>query len=113
MSAFEGYQFTQRNYYQPYVAASCVADAVKDAPDQASLQFPRILITDSEVTKDRKIVSIPGLTRGQVINNVSRHNSEFCMDQIDLPTDVFEGGIPGAVIVKSEDPEASSYNIST
>lgn len=111
MSALEGYQFMQKNYYQLYTIASCVADVVKDASDQTPLRFPRISETDSEVDKAREIVSIPGLTKGQIINNVSGDNSEFRVDWVDLPINVFKTGIRGAVIVSSEDPEALSYKI--
>ena len=108
-----GYQFLKKNYYQPYTIASCVTDAVKDASDQAPLQFARISETDTELKKDREMVSIPGLTKGQIIKNVSGDNSDFRVAWVDLPMDVFNTGIPGAVIVDSQDLNGSSYNITT
>ncbi|MCJ1264493.1 hypothetical protein MMC22_004365 [Lobaria immixta] len=105
------YQFLQKNYYQPYTVASCVTDAVNDASNQAPLRFARISETDSELKKDREIVSIPGLTKGQIINNVSGDNSDFRVVWVDLPIDVFNTGIPGAVIVNSRGLNGSSYSI--
>ncbi|MCJ1268680.1 hypothetical protein MMC22_008568 [Lobaria immixta] len=98
-----GYQFLQKDYYQPYTIASCVTDAVKDASDQTPLRFARISETESELRKDREIVPISGLTKGQIINNVSGDNSEFRIGWVDLPMDIVNTGIPGAVIVNSRD----------
>lgn len=108
-----GYQTIQNNYYQPYTIASCVADVVHDASDQAPLRFARISETSSQLNKDREIVSIPGLTKGEIIKNMSGKGSAFLVDWIDLPTDIFNSGIPGAIIVNSQSPIGSSYNITT
>ena len=108
-----GYQFLQKGYYQPYTIASCVTDAVKDASDQTPLRFARISETESELRKDREIVSIPGLTKGQIINNVSGDNSEFRIHWVDLPMDIFNTGLPGAVIVNSRDTNGSTYGMTT
>ena len=106
------YQFMQKNYYQPYTVASCVTDAA-NASDQAPLRFARISETESENQRDREIVSIPGLTKDQIIDEVSGDNFDFRVIWIDLPMDVFNTGIPGAVIVNSQDLNGSSYSITT
>ena len=113
MNEIEGYQFMQKYYYQPYTIASCVADVVKDASDPASLRFARISETESELIKDREMVPVPGLTKGQIINHVSSDDSDFRVHWVDLPIDVFNTGVPGAVIVNPQGPNSSSYNITT
>ena len=109
----DGYRALQKDYYQPYTIASCLTDSVKDASDQAPLRFPRISETDSELKKDREIFSIPGLTKGQMISRLSEDDSDFHVDWIDLPKDVFRTGIPGAVIVNSQTPKYLMRNITT
>lgn len=110
---FSGYQSVQRDYFQPYTIASCVTDFIKDSSDQGPLRFARISETESELKKDREIVSIPSLTKGQIIKNGPGDDSDFRVDWVDLPMAVFNTGIPGAVIVNSQDPNRSSYNIIT
>lgn len=87
-----------------------MVDVLKDASDEAPLPFARISETDKN---DREIISIPGLTKGQVTNSVSGDNSNFRVDWVNLPMDVFNAGIPGAINVNSQDPNGSSYNIFT
>ena len=111
MIGMDGYQFLQKDYSQPYAVASCVTDIVKDAYDQSPLRFARISETDSELKRDREIVSVPSLAKGEIINNTSGDNSDFRVDWVDLPMDVFNTGIPGAVIVNYQNPNDSSYNI--
>lgn len=113
LGGVEGYQFMRKNYFQPYTVASCVADVVKDTFDQTPLRFPRISQTVSELNKDREIVSVPGLTKGQIVRNVSDDGSDFRVGWIDLPVNIFSTGIPGAVIVQSHELNGSSYNITT
>ena len=55
----QAYQILQKNYYQPYTAASCVFDVVKDGSDETPLQFPRILETNSDHKKAREIFFDP------------------------------------------------------
>lgn len=107
----DNYQVLQNNYYQPYTTTSCVLDVVNNGSDEAPLRFPRILETISHLRKDREIVSVPSLTRGQIINNVSDDNSEFRVHWIDLPLNIFGTGIPGAVIVNPQGPDGPPYNI--
>ena len=112
-SSSNTYQFLRKNYYQPYTIASCVIDAGKDTSDQAPLRFARISETGIKHKNIREIVSVPGLTKGQIINNLSGDNSGFGVDWVDLPRDVFSTGIPGAVIVNSRDFNSSGYSITT
>lgn len=112
---FSEYQFMQKNYYQPYTVASCVSDVVNDASDQEPLRFARIdeTLSGSSFEKVNDIVSITGLTKGQVVQNVSGDNSSFLVNWVDLPLDIFNTGIPGAVVVNTKDQSGSSYNITT
>lgn len=107
----EAYQALQKNYYQPYTAASCVVDVVIDGSVEVPLRFPRISETTSDLQKDRDIVSIPGLTRGQIIDNVSGDHSRFRVQWIDLPQNSFKTGIPGAVVVNPQGLNGPPYNI--
>lgn len=88
-----------------------MTDIVNDAYDQSPLRFARISETDSELNRDREIVSVPSLTKGGIVNNTSGDNSDFRVDWVDLPMDIFNTGIPGAVIVNYQNPNDSSYNI--
>ena len=90
----DAYQFLHKNYYQTYTIASCVTDTVKDTSDQTLLRFARISETHSELERDREIVSIPGLTKGQVINNVSGDNSSLRVDWVHLSMNVFKYWYP-------------------
>lgn len=107
----DAYQVLQKGYYQPYTAASCVFDVAQNISDDAPLQFPRILETTSDLREDRAIVSIQGLTLGQIINDISDDNSHFRVHWIDLPQNIFGTGIPGAVIVTPQGPKGPPYNI--
>ena len=112
-SGLDGYQSMQKNYYQPYTIASCVTDIVKGSSDQTPLQFARISETDSGLKKDREMISIPGLTKGHFVKSELDDDSDFHVDWVDLPMDVFNTGIPGAVIVNFQDPNDSLRNITT
>lgn len=107
----EVYRVLRKNYYQPYVAASCIFDVVENSSDEAPLQFRRILEKDSDRKESQEIISIPGLTKGQIINDTSGDNSNFRVHWIDLPQDVFGTGIPGAVIVNPRGPKGPPYYI--
>ncbi|MCJ1467198.1 hypothetical protein MMC07_005821 [Pseudocyphellaria aurata] len=110
---FDIYRFMQKNLYQPYSAASCVADVVNDATEQDQLRFARIRETYADFQKERDVVSIPGLTKGQIINKMLGDDSDFHIQWVDLPTEVFSTGIPGAVIVNFRDSNGSLYDIIT
>lgn len=107
------YHLLKENYYQPYTVASCVADTVQNSSDQAPLRFARITNTASEAKNDREIFSVPGLTKGQLINNLSGNVSQFRVDWVDLPRAIFRTEVPGAVIVYPQSSSDSSYNITT
>lgn len=107
----DNYQILWKNYYQPYTTTSCVLDVVSNSSDETLLRFPRILETISDLEKDREIVSIPGSTKGQMINNLSGDNSSFRVHWIDLPQSIFGTGIPGAVIVNPQSPNGPPYKI--
>lgn len=111
LPSLDGYQILQKNYYQPYTTTSCVFDVVENGSDETPLQFPRILETTSDLKKDREIISIPGLTKGQITHNVSGDSSSFHVHWIDLPQNLFGTRIPGAVIVNPQGPNGSPYNI--
>lgn len=107
----DAYQTLQKNYYQPYTTASCVLDVVKDGSDETPLRFPRISRTNSDLKGDREIVTIPGLTKAQIINDGLGDNSSFRARWIDLPQNILNTGIPGAVIINSQVPNRPPYNI--
>ena len=67
----------------------------------------------SQFDKVNEIVSITGLRRVQVVQNVSGDNSGFLVNWVDLPLNVFNTGIPGAVFVNAQGQSGSSYNITT
>lgn len=107
------YHLLKEKYYQPYSVASCVADTVGNSSDRAPLRFAYIRRTASEVKRDREIVSVPGLTKGQLIDNVRGNASQIRVDWVDLPQEVFKTGAPGAVIVYPQRSGDSPYNITT
>lgn len=107
----DAYQSLQKDYYQPYATASCIFDVVKDGSDVAPLQFPRISETSSDLNKDRDTVSIPGLTKGQIVSNLPDDHFTFHVYWIDLPQDRFDTGIPGAVIINPQGTNVPPYNI--
>lgn len=107
----DAYQILRENYYQPYTTASCVFDVVEDESSKELLRFPRLSETNSDLKENREIVSIPGLTKGQIIDNVSGDKSSFRVHWIDLPQNIFLTGIPGAVVVNPQGPNGPPYNI--
>ena len=107
------YHLLKENYYQPYAVVSCVADTVQNSSDQAPLRFARIANTASEAKNDREIFSVPGLTKGQLIDNLPGNVSQFRVDWVDLPRTIFRTEVPGAVIVYPQSSSDSSYNITT
>ena len=112
-NGLQGYYVMQKDYLQPYSIASCVAHVVKNSSDQTPLRFARIPETVSEFSKDREIVAIPGLTKGQIIKKASGGTSRFSVDWVDLPQEIFNTGIPGAIIVDYQSSNSSSYDIYT
>lgn len=109
-NVLESYHILEKNYYQPYTTASCVVDVVKDGSDETPLRFPRISETASDLKNDQ-IISIPGLTRGQIIHEVSSDSSNFRVHWMDLPQNIFGTRIPGAVIVNPQGPDGPPYNV--
>ena len=109
-NVLESYQFLQKNYHQPYTTAICVVDVVKDGSDETPLRFPLISETYSDLKNDR-IISIPSLTRGQIIHEVSGDISNFRVHWMDLPQNIFGTRIPGAVIVNPQGPDGPPYNV--
>lgn len=107
----EGYQILQKNYYQPYTAARCVLDVVENDSDDSPLRFSRVSGSSSDIKKDWETVLIPGFTKAQIINDPSGDSSSFRVHWIDLPQNLFETGIPGAVIVHSQGPKGPPYNM--
>ena len=111
--ALSGYHFIKKDYYQPYTVASCVDDTVRDNLDQAPLRFARISQTESEYNEYREIVSVPGLTKSQSIDSISGDSSRFRLGWVDLPQEIFNTGVPGAIVVHPQSSSTSSYNITT
>ena len=121
----ESYQTIKENYYQPYTIASCVADVIEDEEDQGLLQFARISETVAEPKKDRVILPVPGLKKGQIlkerdVNGLFHHYVIW----VDLPEDIFNTAVPGVIILQTQGSQAlspeqdhdssiSSYNITT
>lgn len=112
-NALEGYRIIKENYYQPYTVASCVGDTIRIDADQTPLLFPRISETPAEIKRGREIVSVPGITKGQVMNGLSISKSQFLVAWIDLPQDIFNTGVPGALVVHPRAANNSSHNITT
>lgn len=110
--ALNGYHMIRDNYYQPYTTASCVTDVVRNGSDQDPLQFPRILETNTTI-KDREIVSVSNLTKSHSIDKIPGNSSQFRVGWVDLPQDIFNTGVPGAIIVHPQSSKDSSYNITT
>ncbi|MCJ1423574.1 hypothetical protein MMC29_001458 [Sticta canariensis] len=66
-------------------------------------------LSQSDIVND--IVSITGLTKVQVVQNVSGENFGFLVNWEDLPLDIFNTIIPGAVVVNAQDQSGSFSNI--
>lgn len=107
----DAYQTLRKNYHPPYTTASCILDVVNDGSDETPLRFPPISPTNSDLKSHRKIITIPGFTKAQIINDRSGANSSFHAHWIDLPRNIFRTGIPGAVIVIPQGPNGPPYNI--
>lgn len=111
--ALQGYHILKENYYQPYTTARCVVDTVQNSYDQAPLRFPRLSETVSGLGGGQEIFPVPGLTKGQSTYNLPGNSSEFRLDWVDLPQEIFRTGVPGAIIVHPQSSSNLSYNIST
>lgn len=113
VTSLSSYHFIKKDYYRPYTVASCVDDTVRDNLDQAPLRFARISQTESEYSEYREIVSVPGLTKSQSIDSISGDSSQFRLGWVDLPQEIFNTGVPGAIVVHPQSSSTSSYNITT
>lgn len=111
--ALEGYRIIKKNYYQPYAVASCVGDTIGIDTDQTPLLFARISETPAEIKGGREIVSVPGITKGQVMNGSSINKSQFLVTWIDLPQGIFNTKVPGALVVHPRAANSSFLNITT
>lgn len=111
--ALASFHVLAENYYQPYTTASCVADTVLNSSDEAALQFTRLLEPDSKLEMDREIISVPALTKSQSTYNIPGNRSQFRIDWVYLPHEIFGTGVPGAVIAHPQNLNDSSYNITT
>ncbi|MCJ1464150.1 hypothetical protein MMC07_002763 [Pseudocyphellaria aurata] len=109
----EDYLVLKENYYQPYTTASCVADSVQDGSDQRLLRFPRLSDTAPEPERGQETFPVPGLTKGQSVYAIPGNISQFRVDWVDLPQEVFRTRLPGAIIVHPRSSSSLSYNITT
>lgn len=112
-NALEGYRIIKKNYHQPYTAASCVGDTIKIDADQTPLLFARISETPAEIKRGREIVSVPGITKDQAMNNLSISQSQFLVAWIDLPQGIFNTRVPGALVLHPRAANSSFHNITT
>ena len=108
----EDYHVLENDYYQPYTAANCEDDTVQDDSDQGLLRFARILETE-KINQDQDIVSVPGLTKSRIIDEIPGNSSQYRVGWVDLPQEIFSTRVPGAVIVHPHNPSNSSYKITT
>lgn len=111
--ALEGYHTLTGDYQQPYTTATCVTDDVQTSADQAPLQFPRLSETASELKRDRQTFPVTGLTKGRSTYNIAGNISQFRVDWVDLPSEIFKTRVPGAIIVHPQSSSNLSYNITT
>lgn len=111
--ALQGYHTLKENYYQPYAAASCVADTVLNSSDKAPLRFVRLSEKASELQTGRETFSVPGLMKGQSTYKIPGNTSQFRVDWVDLPQETFGTGVPGAIIVHPQSSTSLSYNVTT
>lgn len=112
-NALEGYRIIKKNYHQPYTVASCVGDTIEIDADQTPLLFARISETPAEIKRGREIVSVPGITKSQAMNDLSSSQSQFLVAWIDLPRDIFNTGVPGALVLHPRAANSSFHNITT
>ncbi|MCJ1252111.1 hypothetical protein MMC30_009349 [Trapelia coarctata] len=102
-----------KDYSQAYTVASCVADTINGATDQALLRFARISETESELKRDRDIVSIPNLPKASILAGTA-NASEFRLKWVPLPPNIFNHGALGAVLLHPQQPSSESLqNITT
>lgn len=111
--ALEGYVRVRENYYQPYIAASCITDTVQNSFDRTPLQFVRLLETASELERSQEKFLVPSLTKGQFISKIPENSSGFILDWVNLPQETFRTGVPGAIIVHPQSSNDLLYNITT
>lgn len=111
--ALQGYHVLGKDYYQPYATAICATDTVQNSSDQGLLRFARLTDTFSKSEGNRELVSIPGATKGQSTYDIPGNTSQFRVDWINLPQEIFATGIPGAIIVHPQSSSNLSYNITT
>ena len=108
-SCLDGYQRIQEGYFQPYTAATCVSDVIKKFSGQENLRFPRVSETEFELSHDRELVSVSGITKEQAMQ-ISGNISQYLVNWVDLPQNL-SNGMPGVVIIHPHNLGQSSINI--
>lgn len=114
LDSFEdSYHEIRKNYYQPYTIVSCVADFIDDTNHNGSVQFARISETESELKNPRAIIPLPELRKSHILETPG-NISEYRLKWVDLPQDVFNGLVIGAVVLNPRGASPDSpQNITT
>ena len=97
-SALDQYGVIQRDYYQPYVMASCAGKFLEQSSRDSILDFPLLSETESDPSEDRAVLPVPGSTVEQALN-AHGNSSQHSLSWVDLPFEDFNTRVPGIVIV--------------
>lgn len=110
-SCIDAYQRIREDYFQPYTVASCLTDVATNLSDQSPLRYPRISESESDLSHDREILPVSGLSKGQALQ-MSGNTSQYIVDWVDLPRHL-GNGMPGVVVVHPRGPHDLLFNITT
>ena len=98
-------------YYQPYTTATCFSDTIDGTNIRNPIQFPRLAETDSVSDQDNEMLTLPNITKGQVLETPGNF-SEFRFKWLELPFDLFKDR-PSGVILLHPMRSTSYLNITT
>ena len=103
----------EKNYWEPYLVASCVADTINSTNDQDFLRFARISETEDDFKNDRLVLPVPGLQKRDsmsILGNRSDHRVKW----VELPQNLFPGKPLGTVILHPNNfSNGSEQNVTT
>lgn len=102
-----------KGYYQPYAITSCASSTITESTREEMLRFPDVPETEAELSRGRVLVSVPGLTKGDLLQTPG-NLTQFRLKWVDFPPRLFNDRLFGVVILHPEGSAANgTLNITT
>ena len=99
------YHTVNKDFYTAQTAIRCLSDVIVGPSDTSSLQFPRLVLTESDYQGAIKLFPVMNMTKADIYDNPG-NNSEFELKWISLPDD--DSITSGAVLLHPRGADINS-----